>query len=106
MAVLWNAHLGAYVGVMKLLEPRPDIAILGIAGRGNLHGLPFDGSAAQFALNEVQWLGYPRAVIGAFMMKGEFSSSRVSDTETNFSICMFIALSNHFELIQRQRPKL
>lgn len=62
-AVLWNSYLGAFERVMKLLEPRPDIAILGIAGRGNLNDRLFDGSVAQFALNEAQWLGDPRTVI-------------------------------------------
>ena len=61
--VLWNAHLGAYRGIMQEMEPKPDIAILGIAGRGNLNGRPFDGSAAQFASNEVRWLGNPSSVI-------------------------------------------
>ena len=62
-ALLWNAHLGAYEGIMKSLDPKPDVAILGIAGRGNLNGRPFDGSAAQLALKEVQWLEQPRQVI-------------------------------------------
>ncbi|KAL3480490.1 hypothetical protein BJX99DRAFT_244241 [Aspergillus californicus] len=62
-AILWNAHLGAYEGIMRGLEPKPDVAILGIAGRGNLNGRPFDGSAAQFALEEVRWLDEPPSVI-------------------------------------------
>lgn len=61
--VLWNAHLGAYEGIMRGLDPKPDVAILGIAGRGNINGRPFDGSAAQFALNEVRWLDEPRSII-------------------------------------------
>jgi hypothetical protein len=62
-AVLWNAHLGAYEGIMRGMDPKPEVAILGIAGRGNLNGRPFDGSAAQFALNEVRWLDEPRSII-------------------------------------------
>lgn len=62
-ALLWNAHLGAYDGIMKQLTPKPSVAILGIAGRGNLNGRPFDGSAAQFALNEVEWISQPKQVI-------------------------------------------
>jgi hypothetical protein len=54
--LLWNVYLGAYEGIMRSLGPKLDVAILGIAGRGNLNGKPFDGSAAQFALNEVRWL--------------------------------------------------
>ena len=45
-AMLWNAHLGAYEGVMKDMQPKPDVAILAISGRANLNGRPFDGSAA------------------------------------------------------------
>jgi len=62
-ALLWNAHLGSYEGIMRCIEPKPDVAILGIAGRANHNGRPFDGSAAQFALKEVQWLGEPKDVI-------------------------------------------
>jgi hypothetical protein len=61
--LLWNAHLGAYEGIMKSVEPRPEIAILGIAGRANFNGRPWKGSAAQFALNEVRWLEQPKSVI-------------------------------------------
>lgn len=64
-ALLWSAHLGAYEGVMKDMEPKPDVAILAIAGRANLNGRPFDGSAAQFAVKEVHWLGSPSTVIWA-----------------------------------------
>lgn len=61
--MLWNGHLGGYEGIMREIEPRPDIAVLGIAGRGNLNGRPFDGSAAEFAVKEVQWLGEPSKVV-------------------------------------------
>ena len=62
-ALLWSAHLGGYEGILKDLKPKPDVAILGIAGRANLNGKPFDGSAAEFALQEIQWLGSPSQVI-------------------------------------------
>ena len=61
--LLWNAHLGGYQSLMQTMEPKPDVAILGIAGRGNLNGRPYEGSAAQFALEEVHWLGQPGKVI-------------------------------------------
>lgn len=64
-ALLWSAHLGAYEGIMKDMQPKPDVAILAIAGRANLNGRPFDGSAAQFAVKEVEWLGSPSKVIWA-----------------------------------------
>ena len=62
-AILWNAHLGAYEGICKSIEPKPKIAILGIAGRANHNGRPFDGSAAQFAVMESQWLEEPETII-------------------------------------------
>ncbi|KAF4626549.1 hypothetical protein G7Y89_g11614 [Cudoniella acicularis] len=61
--VLWSGHLGGYSGVLKEIRPQPDIAILGIAGRGNLNGRPYVGSSAQFATEEIKWLGEPGKVI-------------------------------------------
>ncbi|KAL2060398.1 hypothetical protein VTL71DRAFT_9793 [Oculimacula yallundae] len=61
-AVLFNTHLGAYEGVLRYMEPKPTIAILGAGGRANLDGRPFEGSAAQFLVNEVLWLKQPEKV--------------------------------------------
>jgi hypothetical protein len=61
--VLWNTHLGGYRSLMRDMFPKPDVVILGIAGRGNLNGRPFEGSAAEFALEEVHWLDQPEKVI-------------------------------------------
>lgn len=61
--LLWHGHLGCYEGIMKSITPRPDVAILAVAGRGNLDGRPFVGSAAEFATREVRWLGEPARVI-------------------------------------------
>ncbi|XP_014552063.1 hypothetical protein COCVIDRAFT_41746 [Bipolaris victoriae FI3] len=38
-----SAHLGAYDGVMRDMQPKPDVAILAIAGRANFNGQPFNG---------------------------------------------------------------
>lgn len=61
-AVLFNTHLGAYEGVMRYLDPKPDVAILGAGGVANLNGRPFGGTAAEFLLNQVRWLGEPSRV--------------------------------------------
>jgi hypothetical protein len=61
--ILFNAHLGAYEGIVRSIQTKPDIAVLGIAGRANLNGRPFDGSAATFATNLVKWMGMPEKVI-------------------------------------------
>ncbi|KAJ4024606.1 hypothetical protein NW766_000845 [Fusarium irregulare] len=62
-ALLWSAHLGGYEGILRDLEPKPDIAIMAVAGRANLNGRPFDGSAAEFASMKVEWLRCPEKVI-------------------------------------------
>lgn len=68
--VFWNGHLGGYEGIIKSIEPTPDVAILTIAGRANLNGRPFDGSAAQFATNQIRWLSQPKKVIWALHDEG------------------------------------
>jgi hypothetical protein len=69
-ALLWNGHLGGYEGILESLKPKPDVAILAIAGRANLNGRPFDGSAADFAVQEVQWIGEPAKVIWCLHDRG------------------------------------
>lgn len=62
-ALLWSAHLGGYDAILRELQPKPNIVIMAIAGRANLNGRPFDGSAAEFAAMKVEWLGRPEKVI-------------------------------------------
>ena len=61
--LLWNGHLGGYDGILKTVEPQPNILIQAIAGRANLNGRPYDGSAAQFAVQTAKQLGEPQRVI-------------------------------------------
>jgi hypothetical protein len=61
--LLWNGHLGGYDGIMKTVEPQPNVLVQAIAGRANLNGRPFDGSAAQFAVWVSRMLGEPKKVI-------------------------------------------
>lgn len=61
--LLWSGHLGCYEGILKGLETAPDVAILAIAGRANLNGRPYDGSAAEFACKQIKWLGEPERVL-------------------------------------------
>lgn len=60
--MLWNAHLGGYEGILRDLQPKPDLAILGIPGNANLNGRPFMGSGAEFLKRECEWLGQPERV--------------------------------------------
>lgn len=62
-ALLWSAHLGGYEGILRDLQPKPSIVIMAIAGRANLNGRPYDGSAAEFAALKLGWLGQPSKVI-------------------------------------------
>jgi hypothetical protein len=61
--LFWNGHLGGFEGIPKLLEPKLDVAMLAIAGRANLNGCPFYGSAAGFIVKEIGWLCEPDRVI-------------------------------------------
>ncbi|KAL3447833.1 hypothetical protein BJX65DRAFT_317957 [Aspergillus insuetus] len=61
--ILFNAHLGAYEGIVKGIHPQPSIVVQGIAGRANLNGRPFNGSAAAFAVGLMRWLGEPEKVV-------------------------------------------
>jgi hypothetical protein len=61
--LMWSGHLGGYNGILKGIEPKPNVLIQAIAGRANLNGRPFDGSAAQFATSVSRWLGEPEMVI-------------------------------------------
>ena len=61
--VLWNGHLGGYEGILRTVSPKPNLLIQAIAGRANLNGVKYDGSAAQFAAEVSKWLSEPPAVI-------------------------------------------
>ncbi|KAJ4172082.1 hypothetical protein NW754_007680 [Fusarium falciforme] len=78
--LFWSAHMGAYEGVIKRLEPKPDIAILAIAGRANLDGRPFDGSAADFIVKKIDWLGQPKTVIWCLHDESPIRPYRVDTT--------------------------
>ncbi len=58
--LLYQDTSGHWSGVMRDL--RPDVAILGAAGRGNIDGEPIQGSLAQFVARQVDMLR-PRTVI-------------------------------------------
>jgi hypothetical protein len=83
-ALLWDGHLGAYEGIMRSLEPKPNTALLAIAGRANLNGRPFDGSAVDFAVKELNWIGKLAPVIWCLydegVMNQKFSDIDVAAT--------------------------
>jgi L-ascorbate metabolism protein UlaG (beta-lactamase superfamily) len=54
--ILYSSHTGCYSNILKEMMPKPDIAILGVPARANLDGYPYQGSNAEFLLEEVQWL--------------------------------------------------
>jgi L-ascorbate metabolism protein UlaG (beta-lactamase superfamily) len=57
-SVLVCGSAGYWSGIFRGL--RPDVALLALAGRPNVDGEPFQGSTAQYALEQVQLLGAGR----------------------------------------------
>ncbi|KAF2099690.1 hypothetical protein NA57DRAFT_75194 [Rhizodiscina lignyota] len=78
--LFWNSLLGGYEGVFKEIQPQPDIAIMGIAGRGNINGRPFDGSAAQCGTNIVRWIGEPKTMVWCLHDEMPFEPKRTITT--------------------------
>lgn len=62
-ALLWNAQLGYYSGVLQTLDPKPDFAILSVAGQGNLNGRPVSSSGADFMVQQLKLLLEPPRVM-------------------------------------------
>ena len=60
--LLYQDTSGHWSGVMRNL--RPDVAILGAAGRGNIDGEPIQGSLAQFVAKQVDMLRPRRVILG------------------------------------------
>ena len=60
--ILFNSHLGVYQGIAQGLTPKPAVAILGVGGRANLDGRPYQGSAAEFLVKQAKWLGEPTSI--------------------------------------------
>ncbi|KAH9845565.1 Major Facilitator Superfamily protein [Teratosphaeria destructans] len=85
-AVLFNAHMGAYEGIMRSLRPKPDIAILGAAGQPNHDGRPFEGSPAEFARLECEWLEHPGKVIWCLHDESPIRPYRVDTTAATTAV--------------------
>ncbi len=60
-SILVSGSAGYWRGIFRDL--RPDVAILSVAGRPNVDGEPFQGSAAQFLLQQVGDLGARRVAL-------------------------------------------
>jgi L-ascorbate metabolism protein UlaG (beta-lactamase superfamily) len=59
-SIFYQDTSGCWTGVLRDL--RPDVAILAVAGRGNIDGEPIQGSLAQFVAREADLLR-PRVII-------------------------------------------
>jgi hypothetical protein len=110
MALLYSSHLGGYEAVMREIHPKPQIAILGIAGRANLNGRPFDGSAAEFALKQTNWLGQPKHIIWCLHDESYAThyslSGCVLEVKHEKRADEYVSvLSNHTESTREQRQK-
>ena len=60
-SVLVSGSAGYWSGIVSGL--RPDVAVLASAGRPNVDGEPFQGSAADFLVSEVELLRPSRVVL-------------------------------------------
>ncbi len=61
-SLLYQDTCGHWSGIMPGL--RPDVAILGAAGRGNIDGEPIQGTLAEFVALEVEMLKPRRVILG------------------------------------------
>ncbi len=59
-SVLVSGSTGCWSGIYSQL--RPDMALLSVAGRPNLDGEPYQGTKADFLLEQVEMLGHPKRV--------------------------------------------
>ncbi|KAI1027220.1 hypothetical protein LB504_008051 [Fusarium proliferatum] len=52
--ILFNSPLGVYQGIAQCVTPKPTVASMGVGGRANLDGRPFQGSAAEFLVKQAK----------------------------------------------------
>ncbi|KIW19449.1 hypothetical protein PV08_00021 [Exophiala spinifera] len=78
--LMWNSHLGGYQGILEKLEPKPDILIQSVAGRANIDGRPYDGSAAEAVLDICRWLKEPPQIIWCLHDEAPIKPFRVDVT--------------------------
>jgi hypothetical protein len=57
-----NGHPGIYSGVLGALEPKPDYAILGVAGQPCIDGHAYSGTTASFIKRCMDDLAWPKKV--------------------------------------------
>jgi hypothetical protein len=57
-----NAHPGVYSGIYQNLNPKPDFAILGVAGQPCIDGFGYTGTTADFLSKCIQELDNPKRV--------------------------------------------
>ena len=63
--ILFNTHAGAYMGVYSAMDPKPDIAVLGVAGQPCVDGHGYTGSISSFIVDSLKRLGQPKQVTWA-----------------------------------------
>jgi hypothetical protein len=56
---------GAYTGILSDLEPKPDLAILAIAGQPCVNGAGFSGTVSEFIVDSIHRLDEPKKVVWA-----------------------------------------
>lgn len=62
LQIFINAHPGVYSGILANIKPKPDYAILGVAGQPCIDGHAWTGTTASFVTQCLQDLQWPRKV--------------------------------------------
>lgn len=62
LQILFNGHTGAHMGILSELEPKPDLAVLSVAGQPCYNGGGYTGTATEFILDALKRLGHPKQV--------------------------------------------
>lgn len=50
------------MGILSEIEPKPDLAVLSVAGQPCYNGGGYTGTATEFILDSLQRLGHPKQV--------------------------------------------
>ncbi|KAG7527530.1 hypothetical protein FFLO_06845 [Filobasidium floriforme] len=79
--IFFNAHCGAYMGLLNDIHPRPDVAILAAAGQPCVNGDGYTGTANEFVLDCLERLGQPRKVAWCLHDQSPLPPQRI-DTST------------------------
>lgn len=100
-SVLVSGSAGCYRSVYS--ELRPDMALLSVAGRPNLDGEPYQGSKADFVLEQVEMLGRPKRV--AFCHQESLVPGELPDENFDAAVQALAAQAPDVEYVELEIAK-